>query len=482
MKIPIFAFCFSLISLPLSNLAASEQEDQGPPNIIWLVAEDMSQDQGCYGNELVKTPVIDKLATEGMRFTNMFTTAAVCAPSRTALATGMYQTSLGAMHMRYPDELMPTLPKGVKTIGHILKDNGYQTLGIGKDDYMFKLENKSFEYDNIDDLTKSKPFFAKVNSSFTHRDFKRDNKNPIDENSVQLPPYYPDASPIREDWAAYLENVQLLDNEVKEILDRFEKHGLLDNTIIFFFSDHGRPFLRAKYWTYDSGIRIPFIVHIPKGMTAPKGFQAGAVSHQLLSAIDISATTLALAGVNKPEYMQGKVFLGEQAEKEREYIFSSIDRISGTHFKTRAVRSKKYKYIKNFNNGRSVLECTTEYAKAKYPGYNTVSILDTYNKLNEVEKTLVSPLPLEELYDIEVDPYEINNLAYKNEFQEIRKKMETVLTHWIEETDDKGFQPDSPEIQKHFIDIRTNNKERYADERLKMYLNVMEELKEERKL
>jgi hypothetical protein len=180
--------------------------------------------------------------------------------------------------------------------------------------------------------------------------------------------------------------------------------------------------------------------------------------------------------------MQGKVFLGEQAEKERDYIFSSIDRISGTHFKTRAVRSKKYKYIKNFNNGRSVLECTTEYAKAKYPGYNTVSILDTYNKLNEVEKILVSPLPLEELYDIEKDPHEINNLAYKEEFQNVREKMEAVLTDWIKGTDDKGFQPDSPEVQKHFIDVRTNNKERYADERLKMYLNVMEELKEEGKL
>jgi uncharacterized sulfatase len=470
-----FSVCFCFFS---AHLFA---EEQPKPNIIWLVVEDMSQDLGCYGNKLIKTPTIDKLAGKGMRFTNMFTTAAVCAPSRTALATGMYQTSIAAMHMRYPDELKPDLPEGIQTIAFLLKDHGYQTLGIGKDDYMFKLEGSPFQYDQLDNLNSEKPFFAKVNSKFTHRPFKKDIENPVDEDLVKLPPYYPDARPIREDWAAYLENVQLLDNEVKEILDKFEKKGLLNNTIIFFFSDHGRPFLKAKYWAYDSGIRIPFIVYIPKEMAAPKGFQAGAVSHQLLSAIDISATTLALAGVNKPEYMQGKVFLGEQAEKEREYIFSSIDRISGTHFKTRAVRSKKFKYIKNFNNGRSVLECTTEYAKAKYPGYNTVSILDTYNKLNEVEKTLVSPLPLEELYDIENDPYEINNLAYKEEFRDVCKKMEAVLTDWIKEIDDKGFQPDSPEIQKHFIDVRTNNKERYADERLKMYLNVMEELKEERK-
>jgi uncharacterized sulfatase len=482
MKTPIFTFCFVLTCLLSGNLTASGQENQNPPNIVWLIAEDMSQDQGCYGNELVKTPTIDKLATEGMRFTNMFTTAAVCAPSRTAIATGMYQTSLGAIHMSYSEELKPDLPEGIQTIAFLLKEHGYQTLGIGKDHYLFRLNADSFEYDDIADLDTEKPFFAKVNSHYTHRDFDRDRINPIDRNRVEFPPYYPDVKPMREDWAAYLENIQLLDSEVGEFLDRFEKRGLLDNTIIFFFSDHGRPFLRAKYWTYDSGIRVPFIVNFPKKMAVPKGFRTGVVSHQLLSAIDISATTLALAGVNKPEYMQGKVFLGEQAEKERDYIFSSIDRISGTHFKTRAVRSKKYKYIKNFNNGRSVLECTTEYAKAKYPGYNTVSILDTYNKLNEVEKILVSPLPLEELYDIEKDPHEINNLAYKEEFQNVREKMEAVLTDWIKGTDDKGFQPDSPEVQKHFIDVRTNNKERYADERLKMYLNVMEKLKVEGKL
>ncbi len=452
------------------------------PNILWIVAEDMSQDQACYGNTLVKTPAIDDMAKEGMRFTNMYTTAAVCAPSRTALATGMYQTSIGAMHMRYPDNLMPSLPKGVTTVERLIRDNGYQTLGIGKDDYMFRQEGTSYEFSNLDELKSGKPFFAKVNSKFTHREFKRDFNNPISKKKVELPPYYPDAGPIREDWAAYLENVQLLDKEVKEILDDFQKRGLLKNTIIFFLSDHGRPFLKGKYWTYDSGIRIPFILYVPKGLDVPKNYKAGTVNCQMLSAIDIAATTLALAGIKKPDYMQGKVFLGEQAEPEREYIFSSIDRISGTNFKTRAVRSKKYKYIKNFNNGRSILESTTEYAKAKYPDYQVVSILDNYNQLNDLEKTLVTPLPPEELYDVENDPYEMYNLAYKNQYQEVREKMEKVLSDWLMEIDDKGLQPDSPEIQKAFVDFKLNSKERYADERLKRYLEVKKKLKEEGKL
>ncbi len=447
------------------------------PNIIWIVCEDMSQDLACYGNPLVKTPTLDHLANEGMRFNNMFTTAGVCSPSRTALAVGMYQNSIGAMHMRYSEELKKPLPVGVKTIAHILQDNGYQSLGIGKDDYMFSLDKPSFQYKKIDELEKGIPFFAKVNSHYTHRIFEKDKVNPIDRNKVTLPPYYPDVQPLREDWAAYLENTQLLDNEINGILNEFEINGLLENTIIFFFSDHGRPMLKGKYWMYDSGIKIPFIIHIPKSMNMPKNFNPGTVSKQMLSTIDISATTLALAGVKIPEYFQGKVFLGKQSEPERKYIFASLDRIGGVYFKTRAVRSTKYKYIKNFNNGLSILECSTEYRKARLPHYNTISILDNYNKLNEVQKTLVAPLPLEELYDLENDPYEINNLAYKKEFQDVREKYETILTSWIKEIDDKGFYPDSPEIQYHFIDYRTKQKESFRKERLKSYIKIEKQLK-----
>lgn len=452
------------------------------PNILWIISEDMSQDLGCYGNPIVKTPNLDKLAGEGMRFTNMFTTAAVCAPSRTALVTGMYQTSIGAMHMRYAEELKPALPKGMKTVESLFAAHGYQTLGIGKDDYMFRLEAPSFQYSKIDELDGNKPFFAKVNSTYPHRIFEEDKKNPVDRSLVKLPPYYPDVDPIREDWAAYLENVQLLDREVGEILQMFRARGLLENTIIFFLSDHGRPFLRAKYWTYDSGIRIPFVIYFPKGMIFPHGYRPGSVSDQLLSSIDITATSLALAGIEKPDYMQGRIFLGEQKDPVRQLIFSAIDRISGTFFKTRAVRSEKFKYIKNFNNGRSVLECTTEYGKARLPCYNTIHILDNYNKLNGVEKSLVIPLPLEELYDLEKDPHETVNLAYDEKFQQIKKKMERSLMNWIEEIDDKGFQPDSPEIQKHFIDNRARDKERFRHDRLKSYLEIEKQLKENGKI
>jgi len=446
------------------------------PNIIWIVCEDMSQDLACYGNPLVKTPFLDNLAKEGMRFTNMFTAAGVCAPSRTALALGMHQNAVGAMHMRYSDELKPELPDGIKTIAHILQENGYQTLGMGKHDYMFKQDKAPFQYTKMEELAPGKPFFAKVHSHYTHRIFAKDDENPIDRSKVTLPPYYPEVQPLREDYAAYLENVQLLDKEIKEILERFDKKGLLENTVIFFLSDHGSPTLKGKYWMYDSGIQVPFIIHVSKGMQI-QGFEPGAVNNQLLSAIDISATTLALAGVEKPAYLQGKMFLGEDMDEEREFIFASLDRIGGVNFKTRAVRSKKYKYIKNFNNGLSILECSTEYRKARLPHYNTISILDNYNKLNEVQKTLVTPLPLHELYDLENDPHETINLAYKDEFKNIRNKYEDILMNWIKQIDDKGMHPDAPEIQEHFIQYRTNNKEMYRKERLQVYKTIEDQLK-----
>ena len=462
-------------------------KQQSHPNILWIIAEDMSCDLRCYGNTLVKTPTIDELGHEGMKFTQMFTTAAMCSPSRTALATGMYQTSIDAMHMRYPENLKKSLPDGMNTIAYLLQANGYQTLNLaeegttyhGKDDYMFKLDEPSFEYTSLDQLDGSKPFFAKVCSFYTHRDFKNDLEDPIDPGKVKLAPYYPEVGPLLGDHAAYLENIQLFDKETAQLLKDMEQRGLLENTIIFLFSDHGSPMMRGKAWLYDSGLNVPFIVYIPNEMEKPKGYVPGGTDNALHSLIDLSATTLELAGVPKPGYMQGHVFLGENQDPERTYVFASIDRIGGIYFKTRAVRSKKYKYIKNFHNGWTVLECSTEYRKVKLPHYYVFTILDLYNKLNEAQKTIVTPLPLDELYDLENDPYEIHNLAHDDSYQQVKKAMEEVLTAWINDIDDKGMYPDPPEIQKHFIDYRTENKERLSDQRLKSYLKIEKQLRAE---
>ena len=457
-------------------------QTRSQPNILWIIAEDMSQDQGCYGNPFVKTPTIDKLANEGMRYTHMFTVAGVCAPSRTALATGMYQNALGAMHMRYSEALKPRLPKGVKTIAHILRDAGYQTLCNGKNDYMFQLDALPFDLKDLEHLDRERPFFAKINSHYTHRIFQPDSVHPINPEMIELPPYYPNVKPLRDDWAAYLENIQLLDREIETILNAFKKLDLLENTIIFFFSDHGRPTLKGKYWLYDSGIQIPFIIYIPKGVHSPQGYLPGTVSDQLLSSIDISATTLALAGIGKPPYMHGKIFLGDRKEPQRTYVYGAIDRIGGVYFKTRAIRNKKYKYIRNLNNGLSILECSTEYRKARLPHYNTISILDNYNQLNGIEKTLVTPLPLEELYDLENDPFEIFNLADSSTYVDQKNLLSEKMDDWMQQINDQGLYPDASEIQQHFIEYRKNNREIYRKERLESYLQILNELKQEGKI
>ena len=457
-------------------------KDKPRPNIIWVIAEDMSRDLGCYGNTIVKTSNIDDLASKGMQFNNTYATAGVCAPSRTAIATGMYQNTLGACHLRYPDNLMPQLPDNVKIVSHILKENGYQTLGQGKDDFMFQLEERSFEIDEWQKLDPQKPFFAKICSSFSHRVFYPDKDNPVDPNQVKLPPYYPNVNILREDWALYLENVQKFDQQLGRLLESLEELNLLENTIIFFFSDHGRAMLRGKYWLYDSGVKVPLIVWASKETDPLEGYNKGSVSSQLVSTIDISATTLSLAGLKKPSYMTGKVFLGKDMEENRKYAFASADRIGGVHLKSRMITDGRYKLIVNHNNGLSVLENSTEHRKAKLPACSTIKIMDDYNLLEGAEVSLVNPLPLVELFDLEQDPFEVNNLAGNKEFGEVKKSLQEALEEWTMQIDDQCIQQDSPEIITHFVDYRLSHRKKFTIEKKEMYLKVRDALEKEGKL
>ena len=322
-----------LFLLGAACFTSCEEKKGNQPNIVWILAEDLSQDLGCYGNNIVETPTLDQLARDGVKFTNVFTTAPVCTPSRTALATGMYQTSIDAHHMRYPDELKKPLPDDVLPINELLRRNGYQTAnikdkpGTGKTDWSFKSDVAAYDYNSWNEIKSDKPFFALVNLRLTHRPFEKDPQNPIDPATVNLPPYYPDNIVARKDYADYLESLQLLDGQVEQILEELQKRGWADNTIVFFFSDHGRPFTRGKTFLYDSGIKIPMIVTCPHGLDWQHYLPKNSTNNQLISAIDISATTLAIADVPKPESLHGRIIFGPDKESERNYIFSAADRI-----------------------------------------------------------------------------------------------------------------------------------------------------------
>ena len=414
------------------------------PNVLWLIAEDFCPDLGCYGTALVKTPNIDRLAAEGARYTNTFTTAPVCSASRSAFMTGMYQTTIGAHQHRTPDR--KPLPANVKVITDYFRAAGYYTSNCGggnwkrsgKTDFNFEAR-KPFDGTDWRQREPDQPFYAQVNFSETHRTFKRDPDNPVDPDKVEVPPYYPDHPITRRDWANYLECAQVLDRKVGRVLKRLEEDGLTDNTIVFFFGDNGRPHVRGKQFLYEGGIHVPLIVRWP-GHIKP-----GTVVDDLVSAIDFGATCMNLAGIKPPGSMQGQAFLGSNARK-RDHIVTARDRCDETYDRIRCVRTKRFKYIRNFFPNLPYTQPNL-YKKRQYPVLTLMEVLYAQGRLTpEQSRFMVSSRPAEELYDLRNDPHELHNLAKDANYQTVLKELRAKLNTWIEETGDQGEIPEDPRI------------------------------------
>ncbi|MHC4639251.1 MAG: sulfatase family protein, partial [Planctomycetota bacterium] len=298
---------------------------------------------------------------------------------------------------------------------------------------------------------RGQPFFAQVNFPLTHRTFVRDKKNPIDPEKVKLPPYYPDHPVSRRDWADYLESIQVLDTQIGEVLKRLEDEGLADNTIVFYFGDHGRPHVRGKQWLYEGGIHIPLIIRWPGHI------KAGAVADDLVSSIDFGPTSMSLAGIKPPQHMQGQVFLGSQA-RQRKYIFAARDRCDETGCdetvdRIRCVRTKRFKYIRNFMPDRPYTQFNC-YKNGYYPVVTLMEVLHKQGKLTPAqEKFMAQTRPKEELYDLKKDPFEINNLAGKPKYAKILNEFRDRLADWIEETSDNGEIPEDKQEVKYWKDF-----------------------------
>ena len=461
----------------------SPENEAERPNIVWIITDDSSSDLGAYGNKFVSTPNIDRLAREGVKFTNAFTTSPDCTPSRTALAVGMHQGSIGAHHKRYPEDLMPSLPQGIQTINTHFQDNGYTTANItdengnGKVDWAFKSDQSAqFEYNNWDELAKQeKPFFAQINIRNPHRPFLE--SNPGEYGDFTISPYYPDHPVVRKDIANYYKSIEQLDYKVGSVLETLENLGFKENTIVFFFSDNGRPMTRGKSSLYDSGIKIPAIIHIPSQLEAPEEYRTGTTDDRLISAIDFSATSLFLVGIGKPDNLYGRVFWGEDKDSDREYVFSALDRTGGSHFKSRSIRNKRYKYIRNYRHDFSINEMATAYTRQNHPIYHLLKILDEQNKLDPVQSFLVEDLPPEELYDIEEDPYEINNLANKSDYEDIMSELRNRLEIHLKTIDDQGLQADSEAIRRAFEEYGRESYEQRKDDIEQLHLQVLQQVK-----
>ncbi|MGH9837891.1 MAG: sulfatase family protein [Blastocatellia bacterium] len=446
------------VALTMNIPGPAAQSKPKRPNVLWLIAEDFGVELGCYGTKEVWTPNLDRMAAEGMRFTRAYTTAPVCSPSRSALMTGMYQTTIGAHHHRSHRDDGYKLPAGVRVLTDRLREAGYYTAnlrqlppeagfnGTGKTDWNFTYEGRPFDSDKWEDLKAHQPFYAQLNFNETHRTFVSPGR--ADPAKVAIPPYYPDHPVTREDWAKYLDAATELDGKIGKALRQLEADGLADDTIIIFFGDNGQAHVRGKQFVYESGLHVPLIIRWPKNFPAPKNFRAGAVSDQLVEAIDLTATTLAFAGVAKPKRMQGRVLFGEQAEPPRQYAFGARDRCDETVFRLRTVRDKRYRYIRNFTPDRPLLQ-PNQYKQRQYPVWSLLPRLAAQGRLTPAQAALTAPtMPPEELYDLDGDPYEIDNLvnSSKPEHRAALKRLRAEMNKWIETTNDQGRIPEPPEV------------------------------------
>jgi arylsulfatase A-like enzyme len=434
----------------------------------------MGPEMGCYGHPEVSTPNLDRVAREGVLYTNAYTTAAVCSPSRSAFMTGMYQMSIGAHNHRSHRDDGYLLPDGVRVITDILRDGGYFTgnivdlsgnndegfyRGTGKTDWNFnysgEISNKPFDTDKWSDLLGHQPFYAQINFPESHRGDSWDTAHEhlekrADPANVQIPPYYPDHAITRKVWAQYLNAVMAFDKKVGFVLDLLDKEGLLENTVVVVFGDNGRAMVRSKQWPYEGGLHVPLLIRWPANFPVPDGFNPGEMDSRLLSIIDLSATTLSIAGIAPPMLMQGRVFLGEEADLPRQYVFGGRDRGDETVDRIRTVRDKRYRYIRNYYPERAFLQLN-RYKEWSYPVLSLMRSLHEKGALNEVQEYLMNPTrPPEELYDLEQDPYEIKNLAASPEYSSLKKHLAAALDTWIMETNDQGRFPEPDAVIEHW--------------------------------
>ncbi len=462
--IQISGITFLLICISLSSAS------QDRYNVIWISAEDMGPELGCYGNNDLSTPNIDRLANEGVRYTNAYSTVGVCAPSRFSIITGLYPAGYGAHNMRTGNyytyvpseeveyrsnlnirditsrnvpEYSVVLPAGVKCFTEYLRTQGYACFNQQKCDYQFPAPltawDESSGQADFSQADKDQPFFYVKNHMVTHESriwMREDEPLTVHPDSVKIPDYFADIPEVRQAIARKYSNIEELDRQVGELLDRLEEENLLEKTIIFFWSDHGGPLLRQKRAVVNQGLHVPLIVRYPDKK------DAGTVDSNIVSLMDLGPTVMSLLGIEPPEYMDGKAFAGEHQQMDgRDYIIGSADRFDEQTDMRRSVIDGRYVYVRNF---LPQLPYSIRIGYREQIPMNKI-LLEKGAKgelSGDPAYIHARTKPLEELYDLRSDPYEVNNLAkdpaYKDKLSEMRK----VLADWQLQVGDKGFIPE----------------------------------------
>ncbi len=420
------------------------------PNILWVTSEDNGPELGCYGDQFADSPNIDALAARGMIYANCWSNAPVCAPARTTIISGIFPTSLGAQHMRSQVQL----PEIAKLYPQFFHELGYYCTNNSKEDYnlyqpegLWDDSSKKAHWRNRD---AGQPFLAVFNFTISHESRLRTRPhNAIhDASSVTVPSYHPDTPEVRQDWAQYYDRVTQMDLEVGRILEQLKEDGLEDNTIIFYYGDHGCGMPRGKRWLYQSGLHVPLIVHVPERLQdlVEGQYQRGTTSSRLVSFVDLMPTVLSLAGIRPPSYLQGKAFLGSYATEDPQYIYGFRDRMDERYDMSRAVRDDRFMYIRNFYPQRPQ-GAYLDYM-FKTPTTRIWKEMFDAGELDDAQSFFWKPKPSEELYDLQTDPYQVNNLASSTENAQTLARMREAVHSWMIAVSDVGLLPEGELLER----------------------------------
>jgi uncharacterized sulfatase len=450
---------FLLASLVLTLCVqhpAARAAEASRPNVLWLSTEDISPHLGCYGDKLARTPNLDRFATQGVLYQNAFVVAPVCAPCRSSIITGVYPTTLGSHNMRSRIRF----PEHIKCFPEYLRAAGYYCTNNSKTDYQFDPPASAWDESSGRAHWKNRPsadqpFFAVFNFTGTHESHVRDDRPAYDNTvrslseeelhdpaALELPPYYPDTPGVRQDWARYYNCITAMDKWFAGHLQELEEAGLAEDTIVFFWGDHGVGLPRGKRWLYDSGLRVPLVVRIPEKFRRNGQGTPGTTTDELVVLMDLGPTVLNLCGVDVPEHIQGRAFLGDNLLPERQHVYAARDRMDEYYDMVRAVRDKRFKYIRNYEPWKPYaqpLRYMEQSATMK-----ELRRLHAAGELSEAAARFMAPTkPVEELYDTENDPHELNNLADDPRYYETLRFMQIAHDNWIRDTLDLGFIPEA---------------------------------------
>ncbi len=425
----MFAFRFGLIKsqwvvlllvlLPASAIAADR------PNILWLTSEDHGPEMGCYGDKLARTPNIDKLAAKGMKFKHAWSVAPVCAPARSAIISGMYPCSTGGLHMRS----MVSMPEGTKMFPQFLNEAGYYCTNNSKTDYNLREPGRVWDESSGKahwrNRNAKQPFFAIFNSTKSHESQirTRPHKQITNPANVRVPAYHPDTPEVREDWAQYYDKVSEADSDAGRHLQELEDAGLAEDTIVFYYGDHGSGMPRSKRWPCNSGLHVPMVVYFPKKWEhlAPSEYKTGGDSDRLVSFVDLAPTVLSLAGVKPPDWIQGHAFAGMHQSQFQSFLYGERGRMDERMDMVRSVTDGRYVYLRNY------MPYVSQAQKVSYQFETpTTSIwydLFQSGKTNPAQSIFWNvPKAAEEFYDLSSDRDEVRNLAGTPEHQSVLEK------------------------------------------------------------